>query len=326
MKVVALGEIMLRLSTPDNTKITENKYFNSYYGGGEYNTLVSLSGLGYDTSIITSLPTNELATRVKIEARKYSVSTDSVICQKGRLGTYYTLLGDEISSTTVIYDRASSTFSESKFTDYDFKKIFSEADHFHISGITPALGENTQEMSLKAIKLAKKMGLTVSYDSNYRAKLWSQENAGIFLKEIMPLVDYLFIGILDIKYLLGIEVDNLEQGYKMLKDKYPNIRYFASTNRNVISTCQHELSVNLYQDKLLKTKTVKINVKDRIGGGDAFTAGVLAGIFSEKSEQEIAEFALATAVYKHYQYGDNCHMNQQEIMQLMSGTSFEIKR
>ncbi len=326
MKIIALGEILQRLSTPLNEQITNSQYLNTYYGGGEYNTLVNLAGLGHEAEMISAFPDNELSERIKIEARKYNVKMNHSIIKEGRLGIYYTLLGNDVSSTKVIYDRSSSSFALSKYDDYDFSKCFEGADVLHVSGITAALSYDTREMTIKAIKKAKENNLKISFDSNYRAKLWTSEQAGNFLMEVLPLVDYAFLGILDVKYLLNINVNTVEEAYEYLKNKYPNIEYIASTNRNVISTAKHELSVNIYHENLYVSKKTTINVKDRVGAGDVFTAGVLDGIYHNKNKKEIAEFALANAVYKHYQLGDNCFVTREKIEDIMIGSSLKIKR
>lgn len=326
MKTIALGEVMMRLSTPLDQRIDENKNLDMYFGGGEYNTLVNLAQLDNEVSMITKLPTNPISRRILTEMKMYNVNSDNVQLAKGRLGTYYTLLGDDISATEVIYDRANSCFSESTSEDYDFKQIFKDYDLFHVSGITAALNTTMMNITKDAIKSAKELGLKVSFDSNYRAKLWSQEDAGNFLSQILPDIDYAFLGILDMKYLLKMEVSSLEEGYEQLREKYPNLKLLASTDREVISTSKHKLSVNLYDGTLVKTKKVEMNVKDRIGGGDAFTAGVLDGIIHHKETKDIAEFALANAIIKHHRYGDNMFVNRQEVENLMNGNSMKISR
>lgn len=326
MKVIGLGEIMMRLSTPENMKVENIVSLDTYFGGGEYNTLINLAGLGHETKIITALPKNQLAGRIRKQARGYSVNIDYSIENEGRLGTYYTLLGDDVSPTQVIYDRSGSAFAISKFSDYDLKAAFKDCDLFHISGITPALTESTRTLTIEAIRLAKKSGIKVSYDSNFRAKLWTQSQAGAFLEEVLPLIDYAFLGILDLKYLLNIDVDDLTTGYQLLQSKYPNIKLFASTNREVVSTSEHNLSVNIYTDKLYETASRNLKVKDRIGGGDVFTAGILDGILLKKEPQDIAEFALADAVIKHYRIGDNMDITRDEVESIISGTSLKINR
>lgn len=326
MRIIALGELMMRLSTPLGEKIDQAKDFNIFFGGGEYNTLVNLAQLGNEVSMITKLPLNPISRRILTEMKMYNVNSDNVLLSEGRLGTYYTLLGDDISATEVIYDRADSCFSKSTVDDYDFKQMFKGYDLFHVSGITAALNPRMMDITKKAIKCAKESGLEVSYDSNYRAKLWSQEEAGEFLKRILPYIDYAFLGILDMQYLLKMEVNSLEDGYAQLCRNYPNLKILASTNRNVISTNKHKLSVNLYNGTLVQTKEVEMNVKDRIGGGDAFTAGVLDGIIQHKSIEDMADFALANAIIKHYRYGDNMFVTRQEVENLKDGNSLKISR
>ncbi len=326
MKIIGLGEVMMRLSNPLDVEMNRANNLSIYFGGGEYNTLVNLSGLGHQTEIVTSLPDNQLTTRILSEARSYGVGTRHVNITDGRLGTYYAILGDDVTPTSVIYDRADSSFANSSINDYDFINILSGADLFHVSGITAALNSQTKELTLAAIKAAKGLGIKVSYDSNYRSKLWSQAAAGAFLESVLPLVDYAFLGILDMKYLLNMDTDLLQDGYQSLKEKYPNIKYFASTNRDVISPSIHKLKVNIYDSSLHTTDQIIINVKDRIGGGDVFTAGILDGILSGKDKVDIANFALADAAIKHNRYGDNCYITRSEVEAVASGDSLAIAR
>ncbi len=326
MKIVGLGEVMMRLSNPLDVEVNRANNLSIYFGGGEYNTLVNLSGLGHQTEIVTSLPDNQLTTRILSEARSYGVGTRHVNITEGRLGTYYAILGDDVTPTSVIYDRADSSFANSSINDYNFINILSGADLFHVSGITAALNSQTKELTLAAIKAAKGLGIKVSYDSNYRSKLWTQAEAGTFLETVLPLVDYAFLGILDMKYLLNMNTNTLQDGYQTLKEKYPNIKYFASTNRDVISPSIHKLKVNVYDNELHTTDELTINVKDRIGGGDVFTSGILDGILNGKDKEEIASFALADAAIKHYRYGDNCFITRQEVEAVARGASLIISR
>lgn len=326
MKVVALGEVMMRFSNPEFTQLNRASSLDIYFGGGEYNTLVNLAGLGHETQIITTLPNNSLTTRILSEASSYNVGTKFVNLSEGRLGTYYAILGDSVTPTEVIYDRAASSFANSSTADYNFETIFADCDLFHVSGITAALNETTKKLTLDAIKAAKDRGIKISFDSNYRAKLWTQAEAGEFLYNVLPLVDYAFLGILDMKYLLNISVSDLETGYEILKTKYPNIKLFASTNREVLTPYKHTLKVNVYSDKLYSTDTLELDVKDRIGGGDVFTAGVLDGILNNKKPADIANFALADAAIKHARYGDNCYIKRSEVEAVMSGSSLAISR
>ncbi len=326
MLIVSLGEIMMRLSNPIDTHINKCQKLNIYFGGGEYNTLVNLSCLGYKTEFITTLPINKLSDRIMIEAQMYGVGTKFINYKEGRLGTYYTLLGDEYSRLEVIYDRTNSSFANSDVSEYNFAEIFKDVTLFHVSGITAALNNNIRKLAYEAIKYAHENGIQISYDSNFRAKLWSQEAAGEFLSTILKYVDYAFLGILDIKYLLRIDVEDLEEGYRILQEKYSNIKCFSSTNRTVISTHKHLLQVNYFDGQMFKTEKVKLNVKDRIGGGDVFTAGILDGILQKKKQNEIINFALANAILKHQRYGDNCFINRLEVQALCAGNNLIINR
>ncbi len=326
MKIIGLGEVMMRLSNPLEVEMNRANDLSIYFGGGEYNTLVNLSGLGHETEIVTSLPNNQLSIRILAEARNYGVGTKYVNLTEGRLGTYYAILGDGVVPTSVIYDRANSCFAESKLDDYDFKNILNGADVLHVSGITAALSEEMKDVTLTAIKIAKKMGISVSYDSNYRSKLWTQAEAGAFLEEVLPYVDYAFLGILDMKHLLKMDTNLLQDGYRELKEQYPNIKYFASTTRTIVSATEHRMKVNIFDVTLHTTDEMKFIVKDRIGGGDVFTAGILDGILNGKSKEEIANFALADAAIKHVRYGDNCFITRTEVDSLVAGSNLAISR
>ncbi len=326
MKIVALGEIMMRLSNEVGTEINRAQRLDIYFGGSEYNTLVNLAGLGHDVKMVTSLPDNMIVKKLLDEAHSYGVGTENINILDGRLGTYYAILGDDLTPTEVIYDREGSSFSKSTINNYNFESIFKGVDLFHISGITPAINKNTKELTIEAIKYAKSQGIKISYDSNFRAKLWSKEEAGEFLRIILPMIDYAFMGILDIKNLLDIEVDNVEEGYEILKRKYNNIKYFASTERKIINNSLHELRVNIYDGELYKTEFKKMNVKERIGGGDVFTAGVIDGIITGQSKVQIAEFALVDAMIKHQRYGDNSFITRREVNNVFSKNTQEIKR
>ncbi len=326
MKVIGFGEVMMRLSTPLDTQLERTEKLNIYFGGAEYNTLVNLAGLGHEVELVTSLPNNQLSRRIVCEAKAYGVETNNVKYNEGRLGTYYTISGNDSIPTSVIYDRANSTFANSRVEDYDFESILEGADLFHVSGITPALSEELMEITLHAIKCAKKLGIKVSYDSNYRSKLWSQQEAGEFLKQVLPLIDYAFLGILDINYLLNICVSELEVGYSILKESYPNIKFFASTNRTVINNNQHKLQANIYDKCLYQTKEHEFYVKDRIGGGDAFTAGIIDGVLNKKCKEEIAQFALFDTIIKHGVYGDNCFINRQDVELAINSSDLDVQR
>ncbi len=323
MKVVALGEIMMRLSTSD---ITTFNNLDTYFGGAEYNTITALSTLGHECNFITILPNNQLSSRISIEAKKYGLDLDVVSYKEGRIGCYYTLLGNDIIPTEVIYDRLGSAFYNLEIEDFNQDKCLENADLFHVSGITPALNDAVKELTYKFIKQAKSKGILISYDSNYRSKLWSQKKAGDFLENILPLVDYVFLGSLDIKYLLKMEISSLEEGYKILKEKYPNLKIIASTNREVISSTLHKIQVNIFDDKLYQTDIHDIKVVDRIGGGDAFTAGVLDGVLNKLDVIEIADNAMATLKYKHVKKGDNCFITKDIVDKIKNANGLDVKR
>ena len=176
-KVVTMGEIMLRLSTPQNKRIIQTDAFDVCYGGGEANVAVSLANYGHDAYFVTKVPDNPIGKSAVAELRKLNVKTDYIAYGGNRLGIYFLESGSSVRASNVIYDRANSSISEAAEEDFDFDKIFADADWFHFTGITPAISDNAAKLTEPALKCAKKHGVKVSCDLNFRKKLWSSEKA-----------------------------------------------------------------------------------------------------------------------------------------------------
>ena len=190
-KVVTMGEIMLRLSTPGNERFIQADEFDVCYGGGEANVAVSLANYGYDTQFVTAVPDNPIGACAVAALRKHNVGTDFIAKSGERLGIYFLETGSAMRASNVVYDRAHSSISTASVDEFDFDAIFKDADWFHFTGITPGLTDKTAALTLYACKKAKEMGLTVSCDPNYRSKLWTKEKAGSVMSEILPYVDVL---------------------------------------------------------------------------------------------------------------------------------------
>ncbi len=327
MKILTLGEILIRF-TP-NEQLINSSQFNSYIGGGEFNTISYLSNNGHHSAIITALADNDLGYRVAREIRQNQIDDQFIQFYGSKQGCYFVNPATNMTSSEVIYDRINSSFWQANFNLTELADQIKNYDLLHLSGITPALNQKTRMLTITIIKLAHQLGLKISYDSNFRAKLWNQEEAGTFLKIILPKINYLFAGNLDCKYLLGYQNEKLIDNLKQLRNNYPNLEYIASTNREVHSPVLHEISVNLFhtqQQELIVTKSETVAIIDRIGTGDAFTAGILLGIINGESNQTIANYGLAFNVLAHQFLGDYFPISLRKVKEFNSDRKFLIKR
>ena len=324
---------MLRLTPPNNQKILQSNSFEAVYSGGEANVIASLAMFGHDTKFVTKLPDNHLGQKVLSKFRGYNVDISDVVTGEGRLGIYFSEIGHGLRSTEVIYDRKYSAISMADKSEFDIDKILDGVGFVHMSGITPALSKSLREFTIDFIKACKERGILVSYDSNFRAKLWSLEEAREVLTEVMPLIDIAFLGHLDMINILqfedkGLEFDeNLKDLYGRLFEKYPNLKYAACTKRTVNSINNNSLRGYLYDGEELRVSNeYTFDILDRVGGGDAFTAGVLHGIFKNMKHEEIIEFGICASSLKHSILGDINIVDEDTVVSLMKNGLQNIKR
>ena len=332
-KVVTLGEIMLRLSTNSGVRIAQADSLHAHYGGGEANIAISLANFGHDVYFASKTPENGLGEGVEKHLNRYRVHTDFLLKGGSRLGTYYVEAGIGERAANVIYDRTGSSFAEMTESEWQKEELFSSVDIFHISGITPALSLNWKKITILLVKAAKEAGCKISFDINYRGKLWSQKEAGETMSEILPLVDYCSAGKLDAIYLLGIseytgEENELAYYYPEIQMKFPNISILYSTKRNVLSASNNELIGTLWMNNsYYESQKHLINpIIDRVGGGDAFAGGVLHGILVQNTPQEMINFATAASALKHTVYGDCNQFSEQEVTSFLLAGSGKINR
>ncbi|MGG0516458.1 sugar kinase [Bacillus pseudomycoides] len=332
-KVVTLGEIMLRLSTTDGIRISQTKSFQAHYGGGEANVAVSLANYGHEVYFASKIPeANNLSESVKRHLQSYGVSTKYLLQGGPRLGTYYLEAGTGERGASVIYDRAYSSFSLMAEDEWNSAKIFKDVDIFHVSGITPALSHRWRKLILDLIQSAKAAGCKISFDINYRGKLWTQAEASETIKKILPFVDYCSAGKLDAIYLLGIseynESDELICYYQEIQKIYPSIQVLYSTKREVISASANDLTGFLWMgQQLFQSKTHHIDpIVDRVGSGDAFSGGVLHGLLEGMTPQKIIDFGTAAAALKHTVEGDCNQFSVSEVENFLKASSGKIIR
>lgn len=336
-KIVTFGEILLRLSTPAGERLRRpDGQLSIHYGGSEANVAVALAQFGHPVEFITKVPDNALGAAAMQHLRRFGVSVDHTVNGGERLGMYYLETGIAARGAQVVYDRKYSSFSGMQRDEIDFDSVFEKATLFHISGITPALSENLQEVQLYAVKKAKEYNLIVSFDCNYRSKLWDCQQAAVAFRRLFPYVDVVFCGELDAIDFFGIEKINadwprhekLEYYYKKISQIYPDIQYMASTFRDIHTVSSHSLQGNYFVDgHLFQSPDFLINpIVDRVGGGDTFAAGILYGILNGMPGDTVVSFATAASVLKHTVHGDCNFFTAQEVAEFLGNQSGKIKR
>ncbi|ALS02520.1 2-dehydro-3-deoxygluconokinase [Enterococcus silesiacus] len=333
-KVVTLGEIMLRFSTQAGNRFVQSDSLQAHYGGGEANVGISLANYGHEVVFASKVPDTTLGEAVRQHLWKYHVDTRYLLAGGKRLGTYYLETGIGERSASVIYDRAGSSFAEMEGLEWDLATLFNDVDIFHISGITPALSKSWQTMTLELIKQARKFGCKVSFDINYRSKLWSQKEAGQTIRQLLPYVDYCSAGKLDAVNLLGIanEPDDEEHEvafyYEKMQKLFPNIQLFYSTKRTVHSASANQLIGTLWHNQQYYESAIhEIDpIVDRVGAGDAFAGGILHGMLEKMQPQAIVDFATAAAALKHTVYGDCNQFSKEEVADFLTCGSGKIMR
>ena len=334
MKVITLGEILLRFSTRQDIRIKNTDEFRVCYGGAETNVGLSLTQFGHKVSAASVLPeSNPLSDAILSRMHGYGVDTNLIINKPGRLGTYYLEQGNSVRGSKVTYDRKYSSIATLENLCWNLDEIFKGVDLLHISGILPALSKKWQSWTVEVVRKAKEYGCRVSFDMNYRSKLWSYEEAYPCFQQILPYVDILSAGRLDAIHFLKVASEDenvpLEEIYKRVQAKYPNIKVLYSTKRNVISTNHNELQGFFVGEDgaFVESKLYDINpIIDRVGGGDAFAAGILNGVLKGWDSQQIIDFGTASSVLKHTVFGDWNPFNEDEVFEFMNQKSGQIVR
>jgi 2-dehydro-3-deoxygluconokinase len=330
-KIVTFGEIMLRLTPPNYLRFVQADSFDVTYGGGEANVAVSLANYGEDAYFVTKVPDNPIGQSAINHLRRYGVHTDYVVKGGERLGIYFNEIGASQRPSLVVYDRSHSAIAESSPSDFDWEKILSGAKWFHFTGITPALGDNTAQACLDAVKTAKNLGVTVSCDLNYRKKLWPTEKAGKVMTGLMEYVDVAIGNEEDAEKVFNIKAGTSdvtkgelsEEGYKdvarQLAEKF-SLKGVAITLRESFSAFDNGWSALYYDGKeYYKSRRYQIHIVDRVGGGDSFGGGLIYALCNGYAPQDAVEFAVAASCLKHSIVGDFNHVTLKEVQTLAKG-------
>lgn len=333
MKVLTFGEIMLRLKTPGRERLMQSPLLEATFGGGEANVAVSLANYGMDAAFLTVLPENALGDACLGELRRFNVDTSRILRGPGRIGIYFLEAGANQLPSKVIYDRENSSIALSGPGTIDWDIAFKGVDWFHITGITPAISRSLMELSMESVKEAKKRGIKVSCDLNYRKNLWKYGvKAQDVMRELASYVDVLIANEEDVQKSLGITIDvNVESGeidhekYRYLSQKvletYPNAEMIAITLRESKSADINGWSACLNDRKnFYVSRHYQINdIIDRVGGGDSFGGGLIYGLTHCETSEEALEFAVAASCLKHSISGDFNRVTLDDVKKLLAG-------
>jgi 2-dehydro-3-deoxygluconokinase len=337
-RVITLGEIMLRLKSPQAERLFQSPLLEATFGGGEANVAVSLALFGLEAALVTVLPANQIGDAAIAELRRRGVDTSRIVRGGKRLGIYFLEAGTNQRPSVVIYDRDNSGMTEAGPATFDWESVFAGTDWFHISGITPALSQSTADLSLQAVREARTRGVTVSCDYNYRGKLWNYgKKAPEVMRELVRDVDVGIANEEDCQLSLGITAgkdpgeQQLTRGelsiarYEQLCEKvfaaFPNLKYKAVTLRESHSASHNGWSACLSNSRqfFVSTKYDLTHIVDRVGAGDSFAAGLIYSLATGMGEGEALNFAVAASALKHTIPGDLNLVTLAEVHHLLAG-------
>lgn len=335
-RVVTLGEVLLRLSPPNRNRLVDSRTLEVNYGGSEANVAVALSQYGVETALVTKLPEHELGDAAIHTLRGFGVDVSHVVRGGDRLGVYYLENGYSIRPSKVIYDRKHSSIAQARIDEFDLDEIFAGRDLFHVSGITLGISESSFQLAKACMEKAKETGLKVSFDFNYRSKLWSLEEATKKFEQVLEYVDIVFAGHLDFTNILGIKVDErfakndiqdyYENLYRKVHVRYP-FTFIASSIRSVESASRNRYQGLIFDGKdIYASQAYTVDIVDRVGTGDAFTAGFIYSYLTGQDEQYKVEFATASAALKHTISGDTVAATPAEVERLFKTGEFRLQR
>lgn len=331
MKTLTFGELMLRLAPNGYYRFFQNDQMQATFGGGEANVAVSLANFGLDSAFVTKLPTHAIGQAAVNSLRYFGVDTSQIVRGGDRVGIYYLEKGASQRGSVCIYDRAHSAIAEASPADFDWDSIFEGVDWFHFTGITPALGGALPEICEQACKAAKKRGVKISCDLNYRGKLWTREQARETMTRLCSYVDVCIANEEDAKDVFGIEAENTDiTGGKLNKEGYVSVarklaerfgfEKVAITLRTSLSASDNNWAAMLFDGKdSFFSREYALRIVDRVGGGDSFGAGLIYALLQGKDSQAAIEFAVAASALKHSVEGDFNRVTVSEVEKLCKG-------
>jgi 2-dehydro-3-deoxygluconokinase len=333
VKTVCFGEIMLRLSPPGFERLFQTPLLQATFGGGEANVAVSLAQFGCDSAYVTRLPANPVGDAALRALRAEGVNVEHVVRGGSRLGIYFAETGASQRPSTVVYDRARSAISELQPGSIPWHDVFEGASWFHCTGITPALSPAAAECTREALQAAKRAGVRVSVDLNYRKKLWSERDAQQTMRPLMPLVDVVIANEEDLQAVLGVEVPHTDvtgasldlDGFRQAAERVAGefgTGHVAVTLRESLSASDNAWSAVLFEGatrRFIRSQRYEVRLVDRIGGGDSFAAGLIHGFLSGRDAESSLRFAVAASALKQTIPGDFNHVSIAEVERLVAG-------
>ncbi|WP_135212947.1 sugar kinase [Vitreimonas flagellata] len=329
-RFVCFGELLIRLSPPGRELLLQTPQLSTHYGGAEANVAISLARLGHDARMVSVVPDNALAQGALGELRRYGVDTSAVQNGAGRMGLYFMTAGAGQRPSDVLYDRAQSAFALAAPDAIDWKAALGGADWLHVSGVTPAVSANAAEAALRAVKAARSYGVKVSFDANFRAKLWEVrgDDPRPTLNALFAEADLMFANARDITLVTGDKCGSDDEAAKIAFARYPNLQRVAATERKIVSSDHHELCGLMFtRSGATRTKNNEITgIVDRIGGGDAFAAGLLHGLANGADDQNMLDFAVAAACLKHTIAGDFNLASEADVIFHLSASGSDVRR
>jgi 2-dehydro-3-deoxygluconokinase len=325
-KIVTLGEVLLRLTTPNFQKFEQANSFNANFGGTEMNVGASLVKFGFEATHVTTFPNNLIGQKAKAFLRYLDFDTSNVVLEGDRMGVFFLETGAVMRASQIVYDRADSAFANLNPDLFDWEKILAGADWFHWCGITPAISEGAAKACLEAVKMAKKMGITVSSDIYYRSNLWKYgKTPQEILPELASYSDIILASRKNIEEIFSLKV-TVEKGKfveacKLLMEHYPNVKKVIDTDRVQVSASHNQYAAKMWNgEELLETDYQDItHIVDRIGTGDAFLGGFIYGQVVLKDDFQSLQFGTAAAALKHTIEGDQNLVTVAEVEAVMSG-------
>ena len=337
MDLVTFGEAMVRLTPPGFQRLEQARGFDAYVGGGELNVAVAAARLGIASRWVSRLPDNPLGRMIANRAREQGVDAHIEWTADDRAGLYFAELGAAPRASNVLYDRAASAISRVTPGSIDWPSVFGGARWFHVSGITPALSESAAKVTAESLVAAKKAGLTVSYDLNYRSKLWSVDEARAVQEPLMEHVDILVTTEEDSQVVFGVgaeakgsyehvDAESYVHVARALEKRF-KLRAVAITLReNPLVLVNNWSAIVAAEGKIHRAPRYEVEVVDRIGAGDAFSAGLIVSRLEKRGWEDAVRFATATSALKHSIPGDFCLVTRGEVEQLLRGASLRVAR
>lgn len=333
-RIVCFGELLLRLTAPGRELLLQTPRLDVVVGGAEANVGIGLANLGHSVSMVSAVPDNALGRAAVQFVRSQGADTSGVQVRDGRMGLYFLTQGAGLRASDIVYDRADSAFANAPADAFDWKTLLDGAAMLHLSGITPALGPATAQAALQAARAAKELGVAISFDGNYRARLWEawDSDPRAVLSELVGLADTMFGNHRDVSLLLGKTfsgdgADRRREAAEAAFAAFPNLKRIASTARHVDDADRHRIAARVdTRERGYQTEEVVVaGIIDRIGGGDAYAAGILHGVLSGQDLEGTVASGLALTCLKHSLPGDASLFRQADIDAFLEG-GLDVRR